>query len=84
MFEETSRAYVTKSFGKGDMVRAAGTIRQNSYEKDGERRYTTDLVIDEISRAPLKKAEAPADEPTAGSEPERQVAGSKARGRKAS
>lgn len=58
VFDDAARTYVAKHFAKGDYVRAAGTIRQNSYEKDGERRYVTDLAVEEISRAPLKKAEA--------------------------
>jgi hypothetical protein len=58
VFDESARNYVAKTFIKGDYVRAAGTIRQNSYEKDGEHRYTTDLAVVEISRAPSKKPEA--------------------------
>ena len=62
VFDESTRNYVAQTFVKGDYVRAAGTIRQNSYEKDGERRYVTDLVVEEISRAPLKKPETPASD----------------------
>jgi single stranded DNA-binding protein len=85
VFEETSRSYVTTRFVKGDLVRCAGTIRQNSYEKDGERRYVTDLVVEEISRAPLKKADGAADEPAGEDAPAAEPAANgrgKGRGRK--
>ena len=32
----------------GDAVRLVGTLRQSSYEKDGQRKYTVDLIGDRI------------------------------------
>ncbi|GAA5063531.1 hypothetical protein GCM10023208_34590 [Erythrobacter westpacificensis] len=32
--------------GKGDLVHITGRVRQNSYEADGETRYTVDLIAD--------------------------------------
>ena len=34
----------------GDLVHITGRVRQNSYEKDGETRYTVDLIADGVAR----------------------------------
>src|ERR1700690_4453241 len=33
---------------KGDQLSVTGKIRMGSYEKDGVKRYTTDIVVDEV------------------------------------
>ncbi len=58
IFNEATRAYVAGKFAKGDYVRAEGTLRQNSYERGGEKVFTTELIIEAISRLPVKKTEA--------------------------
>ncbi len=35
---------------KGDLVHARGRLRQNSYERDGKRIYTVDLIALEFGR----------------------------------
>lgn len=41
---------------KGDLVRVVGRVRQTSYDKDGQRVWSTDLVADEFSTLARKKA----------------------------
>lgn len=65
IFDKSTRKYVAETFAKGDYVRAVGTLRQNVYEKNGERIYTTDLVVEAISRQPRKKADAGAQDDAA-------------------
>jgi len=44
-----SLAFVIKNNTKpGDLVHAKGRIRNGSYEKDGERVYTVDLITEEF------------------------------------
>jgi single-strand DNA-binding protein len=38
-----------KAAGKGDLVHITGRVRQNSYEKDGEKIYTVELIADSFS-----------------------------------
>ncbi|KTE02899.1 single-stranded DNA-binding protein [Sphingopyxis sp. H038] len=46
--------------GKGDLVRITGRVRQNSYESNGERHYTVDLIVDRMATI-IKAGGAPAD-----------------------
>ena len=40
--------FITKYFGKGDMIAAVGTIQTRNYENDkGEKVYITEVVVDE-------------------------------------
>ncbi|SEF14919.1 Single-strand binding protein family protein [Rhizobiales bacterium GAS191] len=50
IFQDSMRGYVQKHLGKGDLVHARGRIKQNSYVKDNETRFTVDLICMEISR----------------------------------
>jgi single-strand DNA-binding protein len=43
--------------GTGDLIVARGTIRENSYEKDGEQIYTVDLTVSEFSKLASKNEE---------------------------
>ena len=46
--------------GKGDLVHITGRVRQNSYEADGTRHYTVDLIADRMATI-IKNGGAPAD-----------------------
>jgi single-strand DNA-binding protein len=48
---------------KGDQVGIEGRIQTGSYEKDGKRIYTFDVVVDNITFIGGKKQEKPANEP---------------------
>jgi single-strand DNA-binding protein len=50
IFSKATIKYVEQWLGKGDLVHARGRIRQNSYERDGQRVYTVDLICTEFSR----------------------------------
>ena len=58
IFHDSTQGYVNKHIDKGDLVFARGRIRQNSYDKDGETRYTVDLVCTDISRLAKPSEEA--------------------------
>lgn len=40
--------FVSKYFKKGDMAVVEGKLTSRSYEKDGEKRYATELIVDKI------------------------------------
>lgn len=52
----------------GDRLTLTGTIGQNSYEKDGEKVYTTDIVIDRVAEHTPAPRQAPAPLPTQGND----------------
>lgn len=56
IFDQGSRNWVEKNLTKGDYVRAVGNLRQNSFERNGEKVYTVELDVTEISRQPKKAA----------------------------
>ena len=39
--------FICKYFKKGDMIAGVGSIQTGSYEKDGQKVYTTDVIINE-------------------------------------
>lgn len=41
--------FVSRYFQKGSMIAVQGSIRTDSYEKDGVKRYTVDVVADNVS-----------------------------------
>lgn len=41
--------FVSRYFSKGSMIAVQGSIQTGSYEKDGIKRYTVDLVADNVS-----------------------------------
>lgn len=47
---------------KGVRVVVQGSLRQSSYEKDGAKRYTTDVVVQELTFMSPKKSVEPDDE----------------------
>lgn len=44
------QAYVKQHVSKGDLVHVRGRLRQNSFERDGERVYTVDLIVSKFGR----------------------------------
>lgn len=42
---------------KGDLIAVCGRINTSSYEKNGEKRYTADIVIDSVKFLQTKKDE---------------------------
>lgn len=49
IFGEKTRTYVSEKVQKGDLVHVRGRMRDTSYEKDGQKIYTTDRVVDDFS-----------------------------------
>ncbi|MBV1702897.1 MAG: single-stranded DNA-binding protein [Hyphomicrobiales bacterium] len=56
IFDQGTRDYVEQNFSKGDYICTRGTVRQNNYMKGDEQVYTTELIVDQISRLPVKRA----------------------------
>lgn len=61
LFEERQIAWITKNVAVGDLVHARGTIRETSWEKDGETRYGVTLAAREFSLL-ARKADKPGDD----------------------
>ena len=49
IFAEAVRGYATKYAKPGDLVYIRGRIKQNSFERNGEKVYTVDMVAEEFS-----------------------------------
>ena len=50
VFGDGRRRYVNEHLSTGDLIRAAGRFREDSYEKDGERVFGTTFFADKIER----------------------------------
>src|SRR4051794_2056263 len=50
VFSPTTQAYIAEHIAKGDLVHMRGRLRQSSYERNGGRVYTVDLVASSFSR----------------------------------
>ncbi|SDR63417.1 Single-strand binding protein family protein [Rhizobiales bacterium GAS113] len=50
IFQGELQDRVWRQIQSGDLVHARGRIKQNSYVKDDETRYTVDLICNELSR----------------------------------
>ena len=61
VFDRATRGFIKKRLEVGDVVRIEGTLQQSSFEHDGEKVYTTDLVVDELSRQPKMAQEEGVD-----------------------
>lgn len=48
---------INKYTKKGDLIAVCGRINTGSYEKNGEKRYTTDIVVDSVKFLQTKKEE---------------------------
>ena len=55
--------FISKYFFKGMKIGLVGRIQTGSYEKDGVKHYTTDVVAEEAEFAESKKADAGEAEP---------------------
>lgn len=55
--------FISKYFYKGMKIALTGRIQTGSYEKDGVKHYTTDVVAEEVEFAESKKADAGEAEP---------------------
>lgn len=51
--------FISKYFGKGDMAIVEGKLMSRSYEKDGEKKYITELIVDKIHFCGNKKTDEP-------------------------
>ena len=47
--------FIAKYFSKGKMMSVVGSLQTDSYEKDGQTHYKTDVLIDEVYFAGDKK-----------------------------
>jgi len=50
IFQGGTQDHVKEKIDQGDLVFARGRIKQSSYEKAGDTRYTVDLICQELSR----------------------------------
>ena len=57
-----SGEFAEKYFRKGQMVAVTGRLQVRSWDKDGERRYTTEVIIEEQHFAESKAAQEKAAE----------------------
>lgn len=48
---------ISKYTKKGDLIAVCGRINTGSYEKNGEKRYTTDVIVDSVKFLQTKKEE---------------------------
>lgn len=51
--------FIKKHFSKGSGILLEGNIRTGSYEKDGERVYTTDVVVERVEFIDKKEQSDP-------------------------
>ena len=60
---------ISKYFTKGRMIGIAGSIQTRNYERDGQRVYVTEIVVDEVDFVESKSQgdSAPASTPAANS-----------------
>ena len=63
IFSERMQETMNEQVDKGDLVEFRGRVRQSSFERQGERVYSTDLIVTKLelkakaaARAPLKEA----------------------------
>ena len=54
--------FISKYFGKGSMIAVVGSIQTGSYEKDGQKHYTTDINVEEAYFAGSKSEASQSNE----------------------
>lgn len=59
--------FITRYFGKGNMIAVRGSIQTRQYEKDGSKRTATEVLVDKVSFCGEKTEKKP--ENTDGFEP---------------
>ena len=64
IFQESTQGYVKKHIEQGDLVFARGRVRQGRYTKDGEERFTVDLICSDFSRLAKPSGEAASEAPS--------------------
>lgn len=62
IFRKTTVDFADKYLDKGRYVRVEGSLRTNSYEKDGETRYSTDVIVSDVNPLDSKKPEGEGSE----------------------
>ena len=48
VFGEHDRRFIADHVGKGDLVRVVGRLRDSEYERNGEKVYTVDRLVEEF------------------------------------
>ncbi len=51
----SSAEFISKYFSKGDPIEIGGSLQSRNYEKDGQTRYITEVVIDDAGFVLSKK-----------------------------
>ena len=69
VFSPTTQAYIAEHIAKGDLVHVRGRLRQSSYERNGSRVYTVDLVASSFSRLAQGSDRVKASEPSREAQP---------------
>lgn len=54
--------FITKYFKKGDMAVVEGKLTSRSYEKDGDKKYITELIVDKVHFCVSKKGKEESQE----------------------
>lgn len=54
--------FISKYFKKGDMAVVEGKLTSRSYEKDGEKKYITELIVDKVHFCVSKKGKEESQE----------------------
>jgi single-strand DNA-binding protein len=67
-FSKTSEL-INNHFEKGDEIALTGRIQTGSYEKDGQKRYTFEVVVDNITFTNGKKNKQQSDNPRYSADP---------------
>ena len=55
--------FISKQFKKGDMFGIVGSLQTRTYEKDGNKTYITEVVVEEVNFVGGKKSDKGADTP---------------------
>ena len=63
---EKTAEFADKYLDKGRQVLVEGRIQTGSYEKDGQKRYTTDVIVDRMEFCGSKGGGRPADDDVLG------------------
>jgi single-strand DNA-binding protein len=61
--------FVNKYFQKGSAIIVVGSIQSRTYEKDGQKRYITEIVADEVNFGGSKKESGDSGSAEASSDP---------------
>lgn len=48
IFGDHDRRFIAERVARGDLVRVVGRMRDGEYERDGERVFTVDRIVDEF------------------------------------